>query len=97
MVVVEGAGGWRVPLNERETLADLARAIGAPVVLVVGLRLGCINHALLTAQAIAARGLRLAGWIAETTAELAAHPHAAAIFLPQGQAPAAGSRRHNHR
>jgi dethiobiotin synthetase len=63
-VVVEGAGGWRVPVNDDETLADLARAIGAPVVLVVGLRLGCLNHALLTAEAIRADGLQLAGWVA---------------------------------
>jgi dethiobiotin synthetase len=64
-LVVEGAGGWRVPLNdEGQTLADFARALGAPVVLVVGLRLGCLNHALLTAEAIRADGLRLAGWVA---------------------------------
>lgn len=64
IVLVEGAGGWRVPLNERETLADMAIAIAAPVVLVVGLRLGCLNHALLTAEAVAADGLALAGWVA---------------------------------
>ncbi|AOF84176.1 dethiobiotin synthase [Hydrogenophaga sp. RAC07] len=64
VVVVEGAGGWRVPVNERETLADLAKAIGAPVVLVVGVRLGCLNHALLSAEAIRADGLQLAGWVA---------------------------------
>ncbi|MGD8620305.1 MAG: dethiobiotin synthase [Gammaproteobacteria bacterium] len=63
-VVVEGVGGWRVPLGERETLADLARALGLPVVLVVGMRLGCLNHALLTAEAIAHDGLHLAGWVA---------------------------------
>lgn len=64
VVVVEGSGGWRVPLNEHETLADLAIAMNAPVVLVVGLRLGCLNHALLTAEAIRADGLALAGWVA---------------------------------
>jgi dethiobiotin synthetase len=64
LVVVEGAGGWRVPINETETLADLAVAMAAPVVLVVGLRLGCLNHSLLTAEAIAADGLLLAGWVA---------------------------------
>jgi dethiobiotin synthetase len=64
VVLVEGAGGWRVPLNDDETLADLAIAMAAPVVLVVGLRLGCLNHALLTAQAIRADGLPLAGWVA---------------------------------
>ena len=64
VVLVEGAGGWRVPLNDTETLADLAVALALPVVLVVGMRLGCLNHALLTAEAIRARGLRLAGWVA---------------------------------
>jgi dethiobiotin synthetase len=63
-VVVEGAGGFRVPLNDREDGADLAVALGLPVVLVVGMRLGCLNHALLTQQAILARGLKLAGWVA---------------------------------
>lgn len=62
--VVEGAGGWRVPLAGRETLADLAVALGLPVILVVGVRLGCINHAVLTAEAIAHDGLHLAGWVA---------------------------------
>lgn len=65
-VVVEGVGGWRVPLNRREEVADLAAALGLPVILVVGLRLGCINHALLSAGAIRARGCRLAGWIANS-------------------------------
>ncbi len=63
-VVVEGVGGWLVPLNERETLADLARKLELPVVLVVGLRLGCLNHALLSAAAITHAGLQLAGWVA---------------------------------
>ena len=63
-LVVEGVGGFRVPLDEGLDTVDLARAIGLPVVLVVGLRLGCLNHALLTAQAIDAAGLELAGWIA---------------------------------
>lgn len=62
--VVEGAGGWRVPLNPAETLADLARLLNLPVILVVGVRLGCLNHALLTAEAIARDGLPLAGWVA---------------------------------
>lgn len=64
LTLVEGAGGWCVPLNDGETLADLARELGMPVIMVVGLRLGCINHALLTAEAIAADGLSLAGWVA---------------------------------
>lgn len=63
-VVVEGAGGFMVPLSATETGADLAQALGLPVVLVVGLRLGCLNHALLTALAIRARGLTLTGWVA---------------------------------
>jgi len=64
IVVVEGVGGFRVPLTDARDTADLAVALGVPVVLVVGMRLGCINHALLTADAIAARGLPLAGWVA---------------------------------
>ncbi len=64
-VVVEGVGGWLVPLQEGgPTVADLAVALGLPVVLVVGLRLGCINHALLTAEAIRGRRLPLVGWVA---------------------------------
>ena len=63
LLLVEGAGGWRVPLNDTETLADLAQLLDLPVILVVGLRLGCVNHALLSAEAIAADGLRLAGWV----------------------------------
>ncbi|WP_181360575.1 dethiobiotin synthase [Variovorax sp. WS11] len=62
-VVVEGVGGFRVPLADDFDSADLALALGLPVVLVVGLRLGCLNHALLTAEAIRARGLVLAGWV----------------------------------
>ncbi len=64
LVLIEGAGGWRVPLNHRETLADLARELAIPVILVVGMRLGCINHAVLTAEAVARDGLPLAGWVA---------------------------------
>ena len=63
-VVVEGAGGFMVPLSETETGADLAQAMDLPVVLVVGLRLGCLNHTMLTAEAIRIRGLTLAGWVA---------------------------------
>lgn len=63
VVVVEGAGGWRVPLNDREEMADLAQALALPIVLVVGLRLGCLNHALLTAESIAHRQLPWAGWV----------------------------------
>ena len=62
--IVEGVGGWLVPLNKKETLADLARLLNFPVILLVQLRLGCINQALLTAQAIEQTGLKIAGWIA---------------------------------
>lgn len=64
VTLVEGAGGWRVPLSETESMADLACELAMPVILVVGLRLGCLNHALLTAEAIRRDGLRLAGWVA---------------------------------
>lgn len=67
-LVVEGAGGWRVPLGETGTMADIAAGLGLPVVLVVGLRLGCLNHALLSAAAVVADGLQLAGWIANPLA-----------------------------
>lgn len=64
VVLVEGAGGWLVPLDDQVTLADLADELGLPVVMVVGMRLGCINHALLTARSIEDSGLKLAGWVA---------------------------------
>ncbi|MFT7403315.1 dethiobiotin synthase [Zhongshania sp.] len=64
LILIEGAGGWRVPLNRHELLSGLASALQAPVILVVGMKLGCINHALLTAEAIRSDGLRLAGWVA---------------------------------
>lgn len=63
-VVVEGVGGWSVPINESETMADVALALNIPVILVVGIRLGCLNHALLTADVIRRSGARLAGWVA---------------------------------
>jgi len=65
-VVVEGVGGFRVPFNDTFDSADLAAQLNLPVVLVVGMRLGCISHALLTVEAIVARGLVLAGWVANT-------------------------------
>lgn len=64
LLLVEGAGGWRVPLNNVETLADLPKRLQLPCILVVGMRLGCLNHALLTAEAMRADGVPLAGWIA---------------------------------
>ena len=63
-IVVEGAGGFLLPLGSNQDGGDLAQRLGLPVVLVVGMRLGCLNHALLTAEAIARRGLTLAGWVA---------------------------------
>jgi dethiobiotin synthetase len=65
-VLVEGAGGWSIPLSEVLMQSDLPRELGLPVLLVVGVRLGCINHALLSARAIRADGLELLGWIANT-------------------------------
>ena len=62
--LIEGAGGWRVPISDKEYLSDLAIALQLPVILVVGVKLGCINHALLTAAAIISDGLELAGWVA---------------------------------
>ncbi len=64
LTLVEGAGGWRVPLAGQATLSDLVIALRLPVILVVGVRLGCINQAVLTAEAIAHDGLQLAGWVA---------------------------------
>ena len=69
VVLIEGAGGWRVPISARETLADVAVQLQVAVILVVGMRLGCINHALLTAEAIARDGLKLAGWVANQPGE----------------------------
>jgi dethiobiotin synthetase len=65
-VVVEGAGGWRVPLGELGDMQSLAIEIAQPVLLVVGLRLGCINHALLTEQAVLASGAGVIGWVGST-------------------------------
>ena len=64
VVIVEGVGGFRVPLNKSQDSAELALQLGLPVILVVGMRLGCLNHALLTARAIEDCGLKCAGWVA---------------------------------
>lgn len=64
VVIIEGAGGFKVPLNNNQDTADLAMQLGLPVILVVGMRLGCLNHALLTVSAIEACGLKCAGWVA---------------------------------
>jgi dethiobiotin synthetase len=64
--LIEGAGGWYVPINSQQTLADFAAQLGAPVILVIALKLGCINHSLLTVEAIERSGLKLAAWIGNT-------------------------------
>lgn len=64
VLIVEGAGGWYVPLNEKETIADLAKLLKLPVIVVIAIKLGCINHALLTFEAIKNAGVNCAGWIA---------------------------------
>ncbi|GAA5524395.1 ATP-dependent dethiobiotin synthetase BioD 1 [Microbulbifer aestuariivivens] len=69
LVLIEGAGGWRTPLGPRAFLSDLPRQLDVPVILVVGMQLGCINHALLTAEAIRRDGLTLAGWVANFARE----------------------------
>lgn len=66
-VVVEGAGGWLAPISTRESMGDLARALGVPALLVVALRLGCLNHAELSRRAIEAYGVPFAGWVANRT------------------------------
>ena len=90
-VVVEGAGGWLAPLSDTATMADLAAALSLPVLLVVGLRLGCLNHALLTRECLSTRGVAFAGWIAnaidphfERTAE-----NLATLTVRLGEAPLA--------
>lgn len=67
-LIVEGAGGWLAPISATETMADVAESLALPVILVVGMRLGCLNHALLTRDAIRARGLPFAGWLANKLA-----------------------------
>ncbi|WP_143729544.1 dethiobiotin synthase [Microbulbifer sp. GL-2] len=73
LVLIEGAGGWRTPLGPRSFLSQLPRELNTPVILVVGMRLGCINHALLTAEAIRRDGLPLAGWVANFVREGMTH------------------------
>lgn len=63
-IVVEGAGGWLAPINAHQTMSDLARALGLPALLVVGLKLGCLNHAQLSWRAVRSDGVSLAGWVA---------------------------------
>ena len=75
-VVVEGVGGWETPLTETATVADLALELNLPVILVVGLRLGCLNHAILTRHAIERSGLPLLGWVANAVDDALAFPEA---------------------
>ncbi len=82
-IVVEGSGGWSAPISTRQTMADIAVALGLPVLLVVGLRLGCLNHAMLTAAAVRASGLRLAGWIANEIDPAMPHKGANIAWLDQ--------------
>jgi len=91
VVVVEGVGGWAAPLAGALDQADLVRALDAPVVLVVGLRLGCLNHARLSARAIAADGCRLVGWIAsEVDPEMACREENMALLAARLAAPCLG-------
>ncbi len=95
-MLVEGAGGWLAPLNETASMADLASALGFPVILVVGMRLGCINHALLTVQAIAAQGVPLAGWIAnQVDPAMSRYPENLATLQQRIAAPLLGEIRHS--
>jgi dethiobiotin synthetase len=90
-VVVEGAGGWRVPLNAKETLADLPKVMGLPVILVVAVRLGCINHALLTAEAIQRDGVNISGWVAnQITPDMSAYKENIASLKQRLPAPCLG-------
>jgi dethiobiotin synthetase len=94
-VVVEGVGGWQVPLSPSLELSDLARELELPVLLVVGLRLGCLNHAQLTARAIRADGLELAGWVANAMDADFQRPEANLATLAAGlQAPLLGQLPH---
>ena len=87
-VVVEGVGGWRVPIGPERTMADVAALLRLPIVLVVGMRLGCINHALLTAEVVAADGLELAGWVANTVVrDMARHSETIAAIEQRLGAP----------
>ena len=75
-VVVEGAGGWLAPLSEHETMSDLAGGLALPVLMVVGLKLGCLNHAQLTRLAVGADGVPFAGWVASAIDPQMSHPEA---------------------
>jgi dethiobiotin synthetase len=89
-VVVEGAGGWLVPLDETQTMADLAMTLQLPVVLVVAIRLGCINHALLSVEAIKQSGLPLVGWVANHPAKVTESAEIIATLQQRIEAPCLG-------
>jgi dethiobiotin synthetase len=92
VVIVEGAGGIAVPLNRHQDMTDLALALNIPVILVVGMRLGCLNHALLSAQAIKRKGLHLAGWVANhITLDMPASAENETTLLQRLEAPLLGS------
>ena len=90
-VVIEGAGGWRVPLNANETLADLPKLMELPTILVVAMRLGCINHALLTAEVIQRDGIEISGWVAnQIVSEMPAYKENIATLKQRLPAPCLG-------
>ena len=91
VILVEGVGGFDVPLSDTTSTVQMAQALNLPVILVVGMRLGCINHALLTAQAIRASGLHLAGWVANTVdAEMKYFDENVQALRPRLSAPCLG-------
>jgi dethiobiotin synthetase len=91
VVIVEGIGGFRVPLSTHFDTADLVQTLALPVILVVGMRLGCLNHTLLTVEAIHARGLRLTGWVAnQPNSEMTAFNENFRILEQQLDAPCLG-------
>lgn len=83
MILVEGVGGWLVPLNDTQSIADLAGTLQLPVIMVVAIKLGCLNHALLTAQAITVSGLPLVGWVANMCDDADANTEAIIAALQQ--------------
>ena len=92
VVLVEGAGGFQVPMSDTESMANIPVWLGIDVILVVGMRIGCINHATLTADAVRARGLKLAGWIANTpAAQMAAYEENLATLKCAIDAPLLGT------
>jgi dethiobiotin synthetase len=92
IVLVEGAGGWYAPVNPHQDISDLASALSLPVILAAGIKLGCINHARLTAEAITLKGLRLAGWIAVCNDSDMLYPEASIATLREAlRAPLLGT------